>query len=426
MKPVVVLLLLASLAANAVWWSRPAAPSHPASPADSSAELDRGLESSADPSRQPNPAAPVDLAAIALLKWAGLPTGDLQALADRLRERGVPPHIIAGIVGHFLEEEYRAKRNALRARMSPVRYWEGTRSSGPEDMALRAELRNLGREQRDRINALAGTEESFIDPQYIAYFRQRYGDLPAAKIEAIQSIEIDYSDLMNQVRTASQGLLLAEDREALALLEQERRKDYMAILTPAEFEEFELRASNTASQLRRNLDTMQPTEEEFRTIFRLQQPFDEKYLSSSTPRGPSYTAERQAAERELVAAVKAALGPERGAEYEKSRDYNYVHAHMVAKNLGLPKDTGDRLWNVQKDALQQFNRLGTDSTLSAVEKARRQQEYVQSVRAAIAAEVGAENLPTYEQGGGGWLRSLEAAANRSLNRPPPPTAPPAR
>ena len=420
MKAVLFPLLLASLSVNALWWLRPVTRDQSEAPATpvTAVNSTRGPEAE---SPRPNGAPATSVAADVPLRWADFPTGDLQALADHLRERGVPPHIIRGIVGHFLNEEYRAKRNALRARMSPIRYWESTRLSSPEDLALRADLRDLAREQNNRLNALAGTDEAFFDLQSLSYARQRYGNLPSDKIVAVQAVESDYNDLISQVRQAAQGVMLAQDREALALLEQERRKDFQAILTPAEFEEYEFRTSNTGSLLRRNLHVMQPTEAEFRAIYALQRPFDEKYMTSSAPRSREHLAQRQTDERELIAAVKAALGPERGAEYEKSRDYNFVHAHSVAQSLGLPKETGDKLWNVQKEAMQQFNRIGTDSTLNPAEKAKRQQEYVQSVRASISAEVGADNLPTYEQGGGGWLKSLETAASRSLQRPPAPS-----
>jgi hypothetical protein len=419
MKAVLLPLLLASLSVNALWWFRPVPPGQSVPPAAPVTAVDsnRGPEAA---SPRPKGASVTEVEADVPLRWTDVPTGDLQALADHLRERGVPPHIIRGIVGHYLGEEYRTKRKDLQSRMRPYRYWEGTRSSSPEDLNLRAELRNLAREQNNRLNALAGTEEPAFDLQSLSYVRQRYGNLPADKIVAVQAIESDYNELTSQVRQAAQGVMLAQDREALALLEHERRKDFQAILTPAEFEEFELRTSNTGSQLRRNLHVMQPTEAEFRTLFALQRPFDEKYMTSSAPRSRESLTQRQAEERELIAAAKAALGPERGAEYEKARDYNYVHAHSVAQSLGLPKETGDKLWNVQKEAMQQFNRIGTDSTLNSADKAKRQQEHVQAVRAALIAEVGADNLSVYEQGGGGWLKSLETAANRSLQRPPTP------
>jgi hypothetical protein len=422
MKLLVALVLLGSLTLNAVWWTRtdtlpPSAPAPVAMDSNLPEQPSRTAQAHSTETVSPSNAIP--------LKWAELPAGDLQALAKALNDLGVPAHVVRGIAAYYLAQEYRAKREELNARMGAYRYWENTMYAGPDQAALRAEMRNLAREQNERLNALAGTSDHFFDPISLVYMRQRYGNLPPDKVTQLQAIEADYSELTNQIRQASQGLTLPEDREALALLETERRKDFAAILTPEELEEFDLRASNTAQQLRRNLDAMQPTEEEFRLIHGLQRAFDEKYSSNSVGRNSrAFVTERQAAERDMVAAVKAALGPERGSEYEKSRDYAYVHAHSVAKGLGLPKDTGDRLWNLQRDAFQQFNRVGNDSALAPTERRQRQLEYVQSLRTAIAAEIGAENLPSYEQGGGGWLRSLEMSANRAINRasPPPPTA----
>ncbi len=422
MKTLVVILLLASLVANSLWWMRPADGSQHESATTPAANSTAAV--GPEPAVvQPNHLADTLVPAVVPLQWADAPVGDLQALTHYLRERGVPLHIIRGIITHYLAEDYREKRTALTARMSPMRYWENSSNSHPEDLALRAELRNLAREQNERMNTLVGPVEPAFDTQYLSYIRQRYGNLPTAKVMELQAIERDYNELQSQVRQASQGLLLAEDREALALIDQERRKDIMASLTPEEYEEYEFRTSNTGSQLRRNLDMMQPTEEEFRTIFRLQRPFDEKYLSSSAPRTPTSAAERQTAERELIAAVIEALGPERAAEYEKSRDYSYVHAHSVAKGLGLPKESGDRLWSVQKNTLQQVNEVGRSGSATPAERSQRMLEVVNAAKAAIAAEIGEENMQTYQQGGGGWLRSMEQSATRISRPPARPAAP---
>ena len=60
------------------------------------------------------------------------------------------------------------------------------------------------------------------------------------------------------------------------------------ILTPAELEEYDLRNSNTGRAMRRELAAFNPTEEEFRAIYKLRQPVDEKYnnndgVPSQTP-----------------------------------------------------------------------------------------------------------------------------------------------
>jgi hypothetical protein len=415
MKPVVLLLLLASVSANAVWWLRPALISGSAASAQHSTHDDAVSAASTDaPANTSGPTPAGDAPLPPALLWTSLPAGDLQALADHLRAHNVPPHIIRGVVGYYLNEEYKPRRQALRDRITPTQYWKQNMYSRSNDAGIRTEWRALMREQGERLNALSGTSESFIDPYSSAMMRQRYGNLSPERIEMVQAIESDYSELMMQVREASQGLILREDREALALLEQEKRKDLLAVMSPEEYEELELRTSSTAHSLRRSLVTLEPSEAEFRAIHRLQLAFDEKYNATSARRNDrAFLVERQAAERDLVAAIKAELGEERGAEYEKTRDFSYVHAHTVAKGLGLPKETGDRLWSVQKNAMQQFNEAGRGGSNSPAERTQRLLGVVNAAKAAIAAEIGEENLQTYQQGGGGWLRSFEQMATRT-------------
>ncbi len=285
MKIAVVLLLLASLATNAALWLRlREAPAASATPLPEKAQA--GAPSAYAAAQPPTFDRAVEAEPSSGLAWTSFPTGNLEALAAHLKERGFPPHIVRGIVAHYLDREYQPRRQALQEQGGIVPYWS-------------------------------------------------------------------------------------------------------------------------------SLTMMEPTAAEFRTLHRLQQAFDEKYSSMNVRRtDPTFQQERQAAERELIAAAKAELGEERGGEYEKSRDFAYVHAHTVAKQLELPRETGDRLWQLQRNAFAEFNRVGSAPGMNTEQRSRAHLEYVNSVKASLIAEIGEANLSTYESGGGGWLKALEQAALR--------------
>lgn len=426
MRVLVTLLLLVSLAANATLWMRSKERS-----AASSTPLTNETQTAAavSPSAAGQPRRPdhaVEAATPMGLDWNALPTGDLTLLASHLKERGFPPHIVRGIVSYYLDREYHPRRQALQEQGGIVPYWK--QSSYTSTTAnQRAELRALYREQTDRLNAITGTSPETFDEAVRQAMSHRYGALPAATLQMVQSIEQDYSELTQEIRNESQGMMFASDREKLALLEEERRKDLLSVLTPEQFEEFELRTSQTSNTLRRSLAVMKPTAAEFRTLHRLQQAFDEKYSSMYVRRtDPAYMQERQAAERELIAAAKAELGAERGSEYEKSRDFNYVHAHTVAQQLNLPKESGDRLWQLQKNAFEEFNRAGSAPGMNTEQRSQARLEYLKTVKASIIAEIGEANLPTYQNGAGGWLTSMEQMALRGAGGTTQRTVPPVR
>lgn len=415
MKAILALLLLGSLVANAMLWPRlrdvrvdgSSPDGSPSSTSRSSLATTKVAESPKQEAATP-----------AMLRWDQLPAHDPATLKKRLSELGMPAAAIHALISAQIRADYAPRLAALYAQQKPTPYWrESVFSGDPNDASLRSEIRLLNREMNQRIRDLLGPADNTVEGLQLVHLRQRFGNLPAETLHAVQAIDEDYAEMQRSIRGTGVILTLPEDRETLAFLEAEKRKDLLEILTPEQYEERELRISNTAASMRRYMVAMEPTETEFRTIFRLQKEFDEKYSGNARPTTPAGRSEMQSAERALVAAVKAELGEERGAEYEKSRDFSYGRSHHVAKQLGLPKETGEALWKLQKDTFQQFNQVGTNRELSPQQKHAQQLEIVRTAKTALTTQVGEANVEMYQRTVGNWLQSIEQAANR--NAPPP-------
>lgn len=419
MRILIPLLLLASIAGNAALWILSRASSPRSEVATSFSSTATSTEHVSVTDSKANTPSPAGAASTSSLTWEGLSTNDLAALAKILRERGYPPHIVKGIVGHYLAEEYEPRRKALMAENAPDLYWKANAFMPATNASQRAELRALNRELVERLAALTGTEATMLEAGSLHMMRHRYGNLPAITLEAVMAIEQDYSELAREIRGTGLITLLPSDREKLALLEEEKQKDLLGILSPEQYEELQLRTSSTAQRLRTSLAIMEPTEQEFRTLHRLQKEYDDRYTATHINRNaPGFREQQRQAEQELIAAAKAELGPERGEAYEKSRDANYVHAHTVARQLNLPQGTGDHLYALQKDAFQELNRIGNAPGLNAEERQAAQRTFVRERVAAIATVVGEDNLSTYRNGMGSWLNAFEQMPNRNIQTAP--------
>lgn len=412
MKTIAILLLVASLGANVTLllksYTRPAF----LKDAGAISQDTLSMEATASTESAGNASANSVLSH-ATQTWQELPVGDLEALTAALRAQGYPPHIVRGIIGHHLNLEYDERRKALRDGEAISPYWRQSVFAAYGNANLRSELRALNREMAERLGELTGTQATLYAESQLHTLRQRYGNLPADTLEAIMAIEQDYSELNREVREASQGALFRSDREKIALLEEEKKKDLLSVLTLEQYEELQLRSSPTGHRLRTTLAVMEPTEQEFRTIFHREKEFEDRFSSTSVNvNTPAFREERRLAEQALIAAVKADLGPERAEAYEKSRDPSYVHAHTVAKQLNLPLDAGDRLYALQKDAFQEFSKLASAPGMNTEQRQAAQRALVQEKAAALTAIVGESNLATYRGGMGSWLTMLEETANR--------------
>jgi hypothetical protein len=218
--------------------------------------------------------------------------------------------------------------------------------------------------------------------------------------------------------------LTSTEREKGRELEKERDAAIAQVLSPQEYAEYELRASNTASSLRYQLATFDPTEQEFRTIFQLQRAFDLQYPSvfavgALTPEQNAAMRQRSEAQKLLTDQIKAALGPERGEEYVRSMDYNYQQTARLVGRLELPAENARQVYAVQKEFEPRVAELRGNRTLSAEQRNQQLAALQEEATAKVSPLLGGtRGLEAYKQYGGSWLRSMVP--------PPPPTPAAAR
>jgi hypothetical protein len=319
MKPFLALLLIASLAANVFLFK------------NRSTTRDETPPTSA-PTKKPDPTAPTLPPEV----WTRIQSGDASSV-ESLRALGLPESLIKTLVRQQTDLRYRERETALRTAASQAPYWSPKFERNRYGSYYSPERVELRRQKQAELKSLLGPDyrkDDLIQDRRTAF-------LPPAKAEQLREIEDDYS-AMRQSFAAYDGITLPEDREKRAFLEKQKRADLAELLTPDELTAYELRSSSTASTLRRQLATLDLTEDEFKTLYALRKPYDEKEQANTSTsiigagtisiRGPANAQEREA----LNAEIKAALGDERYAEYERAQDTDYRTLTQLAKRLELP------------------------------------------------------------------------------------------
>lgn len=353
--------------------------------------------------------------------WKGMTEGDLSAQVARLREAGFPPSVVRAIVSSQLSEKYQERSKELRAAAQKATppYWQNDQ---PRDAKALAAQRELSKEYSKQMKELLGTTMWIDDPMYQAQQRRQYGDLPREKIDQIERVKQDYNDLRQQVyEAAGMGLggamtMTAEERTKMALLEKEQRADIAALFSPKEAEDFELRAGNTANSMRYQLAAFGPNEDEFRAIHKLQSVFDEKFSDQAMFGGgvpnQELMRQRREAQKDLVAQVKATLGGERGAEYERAMDGNFQQVYRVVERLELPKQAATEVWNVQKEIEQRATALRGDRSLDNTARTEQLAALAQEANSKVTAALGQRGYEIYKQHGGYWIQNLQPGVAR--------------
>jgi len=367
---------------------------------------------SLQPGSAPPPAAMVEkpAAAPAAAKpdptvdaWSALSSGDLAAERDRLLAEGFPPSALRAILAAQIREQFAARRKAIEAAMANTPFWKNP----TPDPQTQAQLRALAKEEQKALKDLLGG-----DPvnSHAARLRREFPELAPEKTDQMAAIRERYDDLRPDIYGAGiRSTLTPTEREKITALEKAMHQEFASVLTPAELEHYDLRTSNTANSLRHTLSNFDPSEAEFRALYRLQSDFDEQHRFTGGTLSQEQQRARSDAQRKLSEDIAAALGAERYADYQRASDYNFRQTSQLVSRLNLPSETAMTLYAVQKDIEDRRNAIYRDTTPES------RSQMTQKITA-LAAEAttrittifGGNQTATnaYKQYGGSWLTNM--------------------
>jgi hypothetical protein len=364
--------------------------------------------------------------------WQTLNSPDLTRLVAQLRAAGFPNSIVRSIIDAEIAARFAPQIKELTREMHETPYWKPDPSLYSGSTQRFEAISKILRERTQLLRSLLGQDafaSGSADPT--AAQRRQYGSINPAKIDLVQRINDDYAEMTGQIRASMQGITLPEDREKLALLEREKRADLAALLTPTELADYEMRTSPVTSRLRTPLGIMNASEAEFRAIFEIQQPYANVLNPVAPGRNAESVRERNEATKAINAQIKAALGDERFAQYERATNSEFQQLHRLAAGAGVSHDAIARAFDQRAPAAAASSAIANDRTLDATAKRQALQTLAQTTRTAILSTLGPVAGPAYVENAR-WLTHIEQGGSVSITpegntiyqsmRPSPPPA----
>jgi LysM repeat protein len=156
----------------------------------------------------------------------------------------------------------------------------------------------------------------------------------------------------------------------LAKLRQQTRDDLARVLSPPQLEEFLLRYSQYANNLRSELGQLRFFEanpDEFRAIFRATDNIDQQLQLLADNTDPNSSQARQGLEAQRENAIRVALGPKRYEEYQMLHDPLYREAVARAEEAGTP-EAARTIYQIKLAAASAQDDINADTNLSASQK----------------------------------------------------------
>ena len=308
--------------------------------------------------------------------WQEVETSDYPTYIANLRNIGCPEQTIRDIIIADVNALY-SRRRALELVTPEQQWWR----SAPDTNVLQVaseKARALDDERRTLLTRLLGPSWEAGDlmnlprPSHPGVLLDGpvLGALPGETKQAIQEIssrsEARMQNYLDSVRQQNRS----PDPVELAKLRQQTRDDLAHVLPPAQLEEFLLRYSQEAINLRTELGQLQffdASPDEFRAVFRSTDAIDQQLQMLADSTDPNSVQSRQALETQRNNAIKTALGPARYEEYQMLHDPLYRQAVLTAQQAGTP-DAAQTLYQINLAAASTQDAITTNSNLTADQK----------------------------------------------------------
>lgn len=325
-------------------------------------------------------------------RWAHLRPDNLDELAGQLRAAGFSPQEVRTMLNAVIRDRTIARRKALVGRQEETPYWRSPAQSNRLAQAHQEELAQIYREQRDLEYRYVNGPDALADNEDLLVAAQRrFGVLPLQTLQRLTVLQHDFDEQRNELYARSGATPDAATRkvnlEAINALERTQLNAAAELLTPDQLEQYQLR--NHSSGLRQSLANFRPTEEEFKSIYRLQ----------GGKSGFSSSASAQLA---------AGMGTERYAEFTllQTSDGSGKLGQLMSR-LELPLTTINTLNAVRDDVQVRAATVAGDKTLSPTERQAQFASLAREAQDTLTAALGARGYEAYVDMKGDWLRALQ-------------------
>jgi hypothetical protein len=262
-----------------------------------------------------------------LFDWRALESGDYRRYIANLRRIGCPEKTIRDIIVADVNELYRHQFLQEFPLTNRVEYWKpGDALANVINEEQVARLQEFGREKRDLIRELLGTDFTgdveLTSVQEEIFLERLLDFLTPEKRSAMSQLERRYTaKVMANMNNAFRG-----SNESSKTIQEEKDAAELTVLTPDEKFEYDLRRSSDAMCLRIALGDFELSEQEFRAVF----PEMKRFITDAgvqslmqVVRGTGDPRElTRPARAQLEAGLKSALGEKRFVELIEGTGWN--------------------------------------------------------------------------------------------------------
>jgi LysM repeat protein len=308
--------------------------------------------------------------------WREVESSDYPTYILNLRSIGCPEQTIRDIIIADVNALYSRKR-ATELLTSEQQWWRSEpdaaiilaanqKAAALEDerKALLAKLLGSNWETGDMMNLPRPSRQGILLDGPVL------GVLSPETKQAVQDVSLRSEERMNEYLDEVRKDGDNPDPAELAKLRQQTREELQRILSPPQLEEFLLRYSQNANDLRTFFGQIQyfnPSPDEFRNVFRATDTIDAQIAALEGSTDPNSVAQLKVLMDQRQLLIKQALGSKRYEEYQLLQDPIYRDAVATAQQAGTP-EAARTIYEINLATATEQARINGDTNLTAQQK----------------------------------------------------------
>lgn len=305
--------------------------------------------------------------------WEEVESDNYLTYIQNLRDIGCPPSTIRDIIVADVNQLY-AHRRATEVVSADHQWWTAEPSLDLIEKAAE-KMKSLEAERRALLTRLLGpgweTVGNPVPPAVrtgISLTGPVLGELSAQTKQAVYDIAAQTQQKIEAYQDEQRKAGKAVNPEELAKMRQESRTELAKVLNPEQMEEFLLRYSSTAFQMRDEFRGLDLSPDEFRQLFHERDAIEQQTELHYTGDDPAKLRRKQELQNQLEEVTAKELGKERYANYVLSRDPLFQQSRATAEQIGAPAELVLPIYQINQLTEAERQRISNDPTLTPEEK----------------------------------------------------------
>ena len=314
------------------------------------------------------------------------PRENYGTLTEQLRERGVSKDLIRQMVLATINRDFLFDQQAQRI---DTPYWKRPPLDNYETVLANLELEDS---KRNLLLEIFGDE--IIDDQLFDNLFKPLNET-LAFLSSDKQIALDSLIRSNQAANTPRGSgFLRENWADRKTSQQDLKQAVQELLSQDEYMEYQLRESALAGTMRRSMDGMDYSEQEYRDIYAIRDALETNAISQS---GRGGREDLLAAQAEANQLIKDYLGPSRFEEYERLQDPVYRSLQSVGERYGASDANVLAVYDVTNDATSRLQEVTENRNLSRSERRQKMEEIQTEINVQVIDIVGEEAARSVQQ-----------------------------